>query len=245
MAAQRAALAAALATLFSAAAVSGEGCRLGSPAEPSRFERVPENLQPGTHVLVFEAEGAAELELRPVNKEEDYTDYFWPVLLTNDTGGLVVSQPLTSLVRRQQPVSVVKFRVFCASRPPFTGSDSLLVSLYIEDVNDHPPVFVGAPYQVTVDELTPPGIVVFDGIIAEDNDKPNTANSDIYYWISRGNENLKFSLSPLPNGGAAVVLEKPLDFEDGDRELNLTVTASVRRHYKAQNTNDDVKTVIV
>ena len=66
--------------------------------------------------------------------------------------------------------------------------------------------------------------------MAKDRDKANTANSDIYYWISRGNENLKLSLSPLPNDGAAVVLEKPLDFESGDRELNLTITASVRFH---------------
>ncbi|XP_037084363.1 protocadherin-16-like [Pollicipes pollicipes] len=108
------------------------------------------------------------------------------------------------------------------------GSDSLLVTLYIEDVNDHPPVFVGDPYQVTVDELTPKGMVIYDGIMAKDKDKANTANSDIYYWISNGNENLKFSLSPLPRGGAAVVLEKPFDFENGDREMNLTITASDR-----------------
>ena len=75
-------------------------------------------------------------------------------------------------------------------------------------------------------------MVIFDEILAKDRDKPNTANSDIYYWISRGNENLKFSLSPLPNNGAAVVLEKPLDFESGDRELNLTITASVRFYHQ-------------
>ena len=55
-------------------------------------------------------------------QEEDYTDFFRPVLLTNDTGGVVVSQDLTSLVRREQPVSVVKFRVFCKSESPFTVS---------------------------------------------------------------------------------------------------------------------------
>ena len=35
---------------------------------------------------------------------------------------MIVSQSLTSLVRREQPVSVVRFRVFCQSRTPFTVS---------------------------------------------------------------------------------------------------------------------------
>ncbi|XP_037084366.1 cadherin-89D-like [Pollicipes pollicipes] len=214
--------------LFVAGFDCANACRLGTPGEPSRFERVPESLEPGTHVLVFEVDGADRLTLRPISKDEDFTEFFRPAMITNDTGGVVVAQPLTSLVQRREPVSVVKFRVLCESPSPFTGSDSLLVTLYIEDVNDHPPVFVGDPYQVTVDELTPKGMVIYDGIMAKDKDKANTANSDIYYWISNGNENLKFSLSPLPRGGAAVVLEKPFDFENGDREMNLTITASDR-----------------
>lgn len=36
-------------------------------------------------------------------------------------------------------------------------TSSLSVTVYVEDVNDHAPVFVGAPYQITVDELTPVG----------------------------------------------------------------------------------------
>jgi hypothetical protein len=31
------------------------------------------------------------------------------------------------------------------------------VTVYVEDVNDHPPQFISAPYHVTVDELTPTG----------------------------------------------------------------------------------------
>jgi hypothetical protein len=36
-------------------------------------------------------------------------------------------------------------------------TSSLSVTVYVEDVNDHAPVFVAAPYHVTVDELTPVG----------------------------------------------------------------------------------------
>jgi hypothetical protein len=39
-------------------------------------------------------------------------------------------------------------------------TDYLPVTIYIEDVNDNAPEFVGAPYSVTVDELTPPGETV-------------------------------------------------------------------------------------
>lgn len=33
----------------------------------------------------------------------------------------------------------------------------LSVTVYVEDINDHAPQFVDAPYHVTVDELTPVG----------------------------------------------------------------------------------------
>lgn len=36
-------------------------------------------------------------------------------------------------------------------------TSSLSVTVYVEDINDHAPIFVGAPYHVTVDELTPVG----------------------------------------------------------------------------------------
>lgn len=36
-------------------------------------------------------------------------------------------------------------------------TSSLSVTVYVEDINDHAPVFSGAPYHVVVDELTPIG----------------------------------------------------------------------------------------
>lgn len=34
------------------------------------------------------------------------------------------------------------------------------VTIYVEDINDHAPQFVDAPYHVTVDELTPVGEIL-------------------------------------------------------------------------------------
>lgn len=56
-----------------------------------------------------------------------------------------------------------------------------------------------------------------------DRDKPNTPNSDVQYAITAGNERGKFALDQQ----AFLVLVKPLDFDAGDREFILTVTASV------------------
>lgn len=39
-------------------------------------------------------------------------------------------------------------------------SSHLSVTVYVEDINDHAPQFVDAPYHVTVDELTPVGEIL-------------------------------------------------------------------------------------
>ena len=40
------------------------------------------------------------------------------------------------------------------------------MTVLIEDINDHHPQFVGAPYRIRVEELTPPGLTVFRGLQA-------------------------------------------------------------------------------
>src|SRR5688500_9789211 len=69
------------------------------------------------------------------------------------------------------------------------------------------------------------GLTLFRGIQAIDLDKPNTANSDVYFSIIAGNEDGKFVLE---NGKPAVLtLRKRLDFDAGDHAYQLTVRATV------------------
>lgn len=100
------------------------------------------------------------------------------------------------------------------------------VTVYVEDVNDHAPYFLDVPYHVTVDELTPVGLTLFQGIHAVDRDKPNTPNSDIHYSIVGGNHEGRFALENSHR--AALVLKKSLDYDSGNREYTLKIMASDR-----------------
>lgn len=77
------------------------------------------------------------------------------------------------------------------------------------------------------------GLTIFRGIHAVDRDKPNTPNSDVQYAITAGNERGKFALDQQ----AFLVLVRPLDFDVGDREFILTVTASVSLSFLPRSHN--------
>ena len=99
--------------------------------------------------------------------------------------------------------------------------------MLIEDINDNRPEFVGAPYRIRVEELTPPGLTIFRGLQALDRDKPNTANSEVTYSIIRGNERRIFSVEAASSKKAVIVLRKNLDFDTRDKQFNLTIKAEV------------------
>lgn len=70
------------------------------------------------------------------------------------------------------------------------------------------------------------GSTIFSDILAKDNDKVNTPNSDVHYSIVGGNERGKFSLED--NNPASLLLRNPLDYDAGDTDFLLTILASVR-----------------
>ena len=218
------------------------GCQFYPVGEYLKFVRVPENLETGTEILSLEAHPRDRLAITPVDKEEDAG--FFAYKETNETHvSLILAQSLEDLVDAESPRNLLKFRVSCDSG---TGDSSvsshLSVTVYVEDINDHAPQFVDAPYHVTVDELTPVGVTIFRGIHALDGDKPNTPNSDVYYAIVKGNEQGKFSLES--GHRTALILRKPVDYDSGDREFNLIITAT-DRGVPAKSTNSTVKITVV
>lgn len=71
----------------------------------------------------------------------------------------MLKESLEELVDNENPRNLMKFRMVCDFDD---GGDTLITShlsvmLYVEDVNDHSPEFVAAPYEIEVDELTPVG----------------------------------------------------------------------------------------
>ncbi|XP_029156895.1 cadherin-89D isoform X2 [Nylanderia fulva] len=218
------------------------GCQFYPVGEYLKFVRVPENLKTGTEILSLEVYPRDRLAITPVDKEEDAG--FFAYKETNKTHvSLILAQSLEDLVDAESPRNLLKFRVSCDSGTGDTSvSAHLSVTVYVEDINDHAPQFVDAPYHVSVDELTPVGVTIFRGIHALDGDKPNTPNSDVYYAIVKGNEQGKFSLES--GHRTALILRKPVDYDSGDREFNLIITAT-DRGVPAKSTDSTVKITVL
>ncbi|KAK2588583.1 hypothetical protein KPH14_006357 [Odynerus spinipes] len=220
-----------------------EGCQFYPIGEYLKFVRVPENLREGAEILSLEAHPRNRLTIIPVDKEED--SRFFSYKDVNGTHvSVTLAHSLEDLVDTESPRNLLKFRVICDYTD---GRDTLVsshlsVTVYVEDINDHAPQFVDAPYHVTVDELTPTGVTIFRGIHAVDGDKPNTPNSDIHYAIVKGNEQGKFSLES--GHRTALILRKPLDYDNGDREFTLVITAT-DRGVPSKSSNATVKITVL
>ena len=66
--------------------------------------------------------------------------------------------------------------------------DNAVIQINVTDCNDHPPVFINAPYEFRIDEGTegtPGGSVVFSGINTTDDDG-TTPNQVVVYSLLDG-----------------------------------------------------------
>ncbi|XP_063981837.1 cadherin-89D isoform X2 [Diachasmimorpha longicaudata] len=206
---------------------SATACQFYPVGEYLKFVRVPENLPLGAEVLSLEVHPRSHLTIMPVDKEED-ARYFTYKDLNSTHISVILAQSLEDLVDSETPRNLLKFRFVCDYSDGVNSltSSHLSVTVYVEDINDHAPQFIGSPYHVTVEEFTPPGMTIFRGIHAFDGDKPNTPNSDVHYAIVKGNEVGKFSLES--GHRTALILRKPLDYDTGDRQFSLVITATDR-----------------
>ncbi|XP_026333507.1 cadherin-89D isoform X6 [Hyposmocoma kahamanoa] len=216
-------------------------CNFYPVGEYLKFVRIPEDLKIGHEVLRVEVHPRKNLSLQPVEKEEDAALFTYRDVNRTHVS-VVLAQSLDHLVDSDSPQNVVKFRLGC----DFDSGDDLIsaylsVTVYIEDVNDNSPKFLDLPYRVVVDELTPVGITIYKSIRAFDRDKPNTPNSDVQYTIVSGDTGGHFALESSHK--PYLVLKKPLDYDSGDREFVLTVTASDRGS-PPRSTNATVHVVV-
>lgn len=104
-----------------------------------------------------------------------------------------------------------------------------MLTVYVEDVNDNKPVFINAPYSVTIAETTPFGTAIFQDIQALDRDQPNTPNSDIQYFIGQQTVDSQgaFFMMDSPHR-PHVILKRSLDFDHGIRRFDLNIIARDR-----------------
>ncbi|XP_042230761.1 cadherin-89D-like [Homarus americanus] len=116
------------------------------------------------------------------------------------------------------PSPVTKLSLTCGN-----NQVAVQVTVYVEDVNDHAPVFVVKNITVTVDELTPVGLTILPEIRVTDEDKPNTANSEVQLELHMGNEGNYFTMADRKRG--SITLAKPLDYDAGPKEFFLGVVA--------------------
>ncbi|CAG0894132.1 unnamed protein product, partial [Cyprideis torosa] len=207
-----------------------------APSNGETHRMVGDGVAPSngeTHRMVGDGVAPSNGEThRMVN--QDYS-YFGLVEKGNSRIGVVLAESLTEVVDSMQRNGVIKFMLVCYGSPHTSlmisipqEPSSVLLTVYVEDLNDHAPVFLNSPYVANVDELTPPGIAILSGIVAMDQDKANTANSDIAYSLTRGNRGNTFELrSGGETEGVSLVLRRSLDFDKGDSQFLLEVTAKV------------------
>ncbi|XP_071547486.1 cadherin-23 isoform X4 [Panulirus ornatus] len=104
--------------------------------------------------------------------------------------------------------------------------NSVVLKVVVEDVNDHPPVFLQRQYEARLlensDAFPEPFVVS-----ARDNDLNGTMNHEVRYTILSGNPKNNFTIHPLTG---EIRPSAPLDFEAIDQEgdiryFNLTIKA--------------------
>ncbi|KAH9496817.1 Cadherin-99C [Bulinus truncatus] len=132
-------------------------------------------------------------------------------------------------------VNILQYKVSCTETQGSTTIVYRILKIQITDVNDNSPYFNNAPYTVRVNELTPVGVTVFRGILADDLDEG--PNKQITYILTPGFSQYNFNGTQyffLPSDQEGILsVSNPLDFESMYRQTgdinqtfyNITVIA--------------------
>ncbi|XP_065359386.1 cadherin-89D [Calliphora vicina] len=202
---------------------------VSAESEGVRFIRLREDAETGKEILTLKAYPRSKIALQTADNSGDHK--YFAIREVNTTSVVVtLTRSLEDLVDRDVPKNLLKFRIVCAAKNEKLEEGSYLsVTVYIEDVNDNKPEFLNTPYIVDIEENTPPGTIVFEGIQAFDRDKPNTPNSEVHFSMSTVPEQLSADGSPYfalksPHR-PLLILKKELDFDNGIRLFSLPLFA--------------------
>ncbi|XP_026466769.1 protein dachsous-like [Ctenocephalides felis] len=131
-----------------------------------------------------------------------------PVQIAAGSRDLVLRAPLDK-EGRQGPSSVY-VNVICDRRLSGDPSFVIPVNIRVTDANDNAPQWIGAPYTLTLSEVTVPGTRVLQGARAVDADQQGPFSTVEYSVLPGPNSDIFAFVTPLEG---TLILRKPLDFE--------------------------------
>ncbi|XP_067643247.1 protocadherin beta-7 isoform X2 [Eurosta solidaginis] len=106
--------------------------------------------------------------------------------------------------------SSIYVNVICTRRRSTDPSFVIPVNVRVIDVNDNAPIWIGAPYTLTLSEVTVPGTRILQGAHAEDADQPGPFSTVEYQILPGQYYGFVQFLNPLEG---TLVLKKSLDYE--------------------------------
>ncbi|KAM6948731.1 desmocollin 2-like protein, partial [Aplochiton taeniatus] len=141
--------------------------------------------------------------------------------ISPETG--IISVRSNMLDREVQETLLVPVEIKDMNGGPTGLSNTATATIVLGDINDNPPTFTSATYNVKVEENK--DSVLLLRIPVEDKDLKNTPNWNSQFEITKGNENGNFRIDrdPLTNEGL-LYLVKSLDYEN-TKDVKLEVMA--------------------
>uniref|UniRef100_A0A670YW34 FAT atypical cadherin 4 n=1 Tax=Pseudonaja textilis TaxID=8673 RepID=A0A670YW34_PSETE len=151
----------------------------------SRFASVDENAAPGTVVALLtvsdadspEANGNISVSILGGNEQRHFE------VQSSKVPNLSLIKVAAALDRER--ISTYNLTVAVTDNFGLSRSSVASLVIFVNDINDHPPVFGQSVYQVNISEEVPPGSYV-QGLSATDHD--SGLNANLKYSIVSGNE---------------------------------------------------------
>ncbi|XP_055696094.1 protocadherin-23 [Lutzomyia longipalpis] len=131
-----------------------------------------------------------------------------PVAIAPGSKDIVLVTPLDKEGVRGP--SSVYVNVICDRRHSNDPSFVIPVNIRVTDVNDNAPQWVGAPYSLTLSEVTVPGTRILQGARAMDLDQQGPFSTVEYSVLPGPHSDVVSFVSPLEG---TLILRKPLDYE--------------------------------